>query len=288
MANQVTSLSGKVALVTGASRGIGKGIAIALGEAGATVYLTGRTESEASATVPLPGTIHKTAVLVDDAGGKGIAIRCDHADDWQVEQVIERIAAEQGRLDILVNNAWSGYQAKQRSRTSGFHTPFWKSPPEFWDTMNNVGVRSHYVASVYATRLMVEQQSGLIIHVSAPAGGGYSDNVAYGVSKATVDRMAADMAHELQDKGVAVVSLWPGIVATEMTMARRKDQRLVSYMESPIFVGRAVVGLAHDRDIMLKSGMICVTRELAVEYSFQDIGGHQPSLEKGVWMPPRK
>ncbi|MBK9748654.1 MAG: SDR family NAD(P)-dependent oxidoreductase [Chloroflexi bacterium] len=281
----MTPLAGKVALVTGASRGIGKGIALALGAAGATVYLTGRTESAAEATVPLPGTIHETAALVHETGGQGIALRCDHADDRQVQQVVERIAAEQGRLDILVNNAWSGYQRKQQSRTSGFHTPFWKSPPEFWDTMHTVGVRSHYVASVYGTRLMVAQGHGLIVHVSAPAGGGYSENVAYGVSKAAVDRMAADMAHELQETGVAVVSLWPGIVATEMIMARRKDQRLQPYMESPVYVGRAVVGLALDADLMAKSGQILVTRDLGAEYGFQDVNGHQPSLEKGVWRP---
>jgi dehydrogenase/reductase SDR family protein 1 len=281
----MTTLVGKVALVTGASRGIGKGIALALGAAGATVYITGRTESQSDATVPLPGTIHETAALVNEAGGQGIALRCDHADDQQVKQVVERITTEQGRLDILVNNAWGGYQPKQRSSKSGFHTPFWKSPPEFWDTMNTVGVRSHYVTSVYAARMMVEQGSGLIAHVSAPAGGGYSENVAYGVSKATVDRMAADMAHELADKGVAVISLWPGIVATEMIMAKRKDQHLQSYMESPIYVGRAVVALALDANIQEKSGKILVTRELGAEYSFLDVNGQQPSLEKGVWKP---
>lgn len=283
----MTTLAGKVALVTGASRGIGKGVAIALGEAGATVYLTGRTESQSGATVPLPGTIHETAALVNEAGGNGIALRCDHADDQQVKQVVDQITEEQGRLDILVNNAWSGYQLKQRSRKSGFHTPFWKSPPEFWDTMHTVGVRSHYVTSVYAARLMVEQRSGLMVHLSAPAGGGYSENVAYGVSKAAVDRMAADMAHELRDEGVAVVSLWPGIVATEMIMARRKDKRLQPYLESPIYVGRAVVGLALDANMLEKSGSILVTRELGAEYGFEDVGGHQPSLEKGVWMPRR-
>jgi NAD(P)-dependent dehydrogenase (short-subunit alcohol dehydrogenase family) len=283
----MTTLSGKIALVTGASRGIGKGVAIALGEAGATVYLTGRTESAADATVPLPGTIHETAALVYEAGGKGVALRCDHADDRQVQAVVERIAGEQGRLDILVNNAWGGYQAKQRSSKSGFHTPFWKMPPEFWDSMNTVGVRSHYVMSVYAARLMVEQGSGLIVQMSAPAGGGYSENVAYGVSKAAVDRMAADMAHELREKGVAVVSLWPGIVATEMIMANRKDKRLQPYLESPLYVGRSVVGLAQDANILTKSGTILVTRELGREYSFTDMDGHQPSLEKGIAYPRR-
>lgn len=283
----MTALAGKIALVTGGSRGIGKGVAIALGEAGATVYITGRTENPSEATVPLPGSIHETAALVNEAGGKGIAMRCDHADDQQVKQVMEHIAGEHGRLDILVNNAWAGYQLKQRSRKSGFHTPFWKSPPEFWDTMNTVGVRSHYVTSVYAARLMVEGHSGLIVHISAPAGGGYADNVAYGVSKAAVDRMAADMAHELRDEGVSVVSLWPGIVATEMIMANRKDKRLQPYLESPLFVGRVVVGLALDEHILTKSGSILVTRQLASEYGFSDLSGHQPSLEKGVWYPRR-
>lgn len=127
----MADLTGQSALVTGASRGIGKGIAMALGEAGATVYLTGRTEGADTATVPLPGSIHETAALVTQAGGTGIAIPCDHADDAQVEAVFARIEQERGGLDILVNNAWSGYQAKQRNAKSGFHTAFWKMPPTF-------------------------------------------------------------------------------------------------------------------------------------------------------------
>lgn len=134
---------------------------------------------------------------------------------------------------------------------------------------------------------MVNQKRGLIVHVSAPAGGGYAENVAYGVSKAAVDRMAADMAHELREHGVAVVSLWPGIVATEMIMAKRKDQRLAPYMESPIFVGRAVVGLAADPHVLANSGRILITRDLASDYGFTDINGQMPSSEKGVWRPPR-
>lgn len=274
-----------IALVTGASRGVGRGIAVALGEIGATVYITGRSETDADRTVPLPGTIHETAELVRQAGGAGIALRCDHADDAQVRQVFERIRAEQGRLDVLVNNAWAGYQARQRRRNSGFHTPFWKLPPDFWDTMQTVGVRSHYIAGVFAAALMVEQGNGLIVHISAPAGGGYSENVAYGVSKAAVDRMAADMAHELKPYQVAVVSLWPGMVGTEMMMARRKDQRLLPWVETPLYVGRAVVALARDSHVIDRSGNILVTRELGAEYGFSDIGGHQPSREKGVWLP---
>ncbi len=271
-----------IALVTGASRGVGKGVAQALGEIGATVYVTGRSESPDTATVPLPGTIHETAALVNTAGGVGIAIRCDHRDDEQVRQVFERIAAEQGRLDVLVNNAWEGYQAKQRSKKSGFHTPFWKLPPSFWDTMFSVGVRSHYAASVYAAALMVEQKNGLIVHISSPAGGGYTDNVAYGVSKAAVDRMAADMAHELQPYNVTVVALWPGFVATEMLMANRKDQRLQAWMESPLFVGRAVAALMQDPRRMEKTGQVLHTRDLAAEYGFEDIGGRQPGRGKAA------
>lgn len=273
------SLRGKVALVTGASRGVGKGIAHALGAVGATVYVTGRTESADDATVPLPGTIHATADLVSQAGGTGIAVRCDHRDDAQVRAVFDRVVSEQGRLDLLVNNAWEGYQAKQRGKSSGFKTPFWKLSPAFWDTMHMVGVRSHYVASVYAVAIMVKQSAGLILHISAPAGQGYSENVAYGVGKAAVNRMAADMAHELRPHNVAVVALSPGIVATEMIMARRKSKQLLPWMETPEFVGRAVVALAGDPEIMMRSGTVCATRALAREYGFTDRDGHQPKWE---------
>ena len=272
-------LEGRVALVTGASRGIGKGIAEALGAAGATVYVTGRTMEEGDASVPLPGTLAETAALVTAAGGVGIALRCDHADDAQVAAVFERIAAEQGRLDLLVNNAWGGYQAKQRSAKSGFNTAFWKLPPAFYDTMTTVGVRSHYVASVHAAAMMVPRGRGLIVHISSLAGQEYSANVAYGVGKAAVDRMAADMAHELRPHNVAVISLCPDIVATEMIMARRKRQQLEKWMETPLFVGRAVVALAAEPEIMRKSGRVCRTRALAQEYGFSDIDGHQPKWD---------
>ena len=272
-------LSEKVALVTGASRGIGKGVAQALGKAGATVYVTGRTENLSDATVPLPGTIHETAALVTQAGGLGIAVRCDHSDDAQVRAMFDRIQTDQGRLDLLVNNAWTGYQAKQKSKKSGFHTSFWKLPPTFWDTMFMVGVRSNYVASVYAAAMMVNQQSGLIVHLTATAGKKYSENVAYGVSKATVNRMAADMAHELQPFQVTVVGLCPFIVATEMLMSGRKSQTIEKWMESPLFVGWAVVALASDPQISTKTGKVYHTRALAREYGFTDADGHQPKWE---------
>ena len=265
--------------MTGASRGVGKGIALALGAAGATVYVTGRTVHATRATVPLPGTIHETADLVNQAGGTGIAVPCDHRDDDQVRAVFDQIMTAHGRLDLLVNNAWEGYQAKQRATKSGFHTLFWKLPPTFWDTMFTVGVRSHYVASVYGAAIMVQQQHGLIIHLSATAGREYSANVAYGVSKAAVNRMAADMAHELQSYQVSVIALCPGMVATEMIMARRKNKALEQWMETPLFVGRAVVALATDPQIMKKTGSLCQTRALAQEYGFTDVDGHQPKWD---------
>lgn len=273
------SLLGKIALVTGASRGIGKGVAEALGAAGATVYVTGRTEHSKDATVPLPGTIYETAALVTQAGGTGVAIRCDHSNDDQVREVFDQIRSEHGQLDVLVNNAWAGYQAKQRNKKSGFHTLFWKLPPAFWDTMFMVGVRSHYIASAYAAAMMVPNQQGLIIHLTALAGENYTANVAYGVSKAAVNRMAADMAHELRSYQVAVVALCPDIVATEMMMAGRKKQTLEKWMETPLFVGRAVVALASDPQILAKTGGIYRTRALAQEYGFTDVDNHQPKWQ---------
>lgn len=269
-------LEGRVALVTGASRGIGKGIAQVLGAAGATVYVTGRTEDAASATVPLPGSIHETAALINDAGGVCVALRCDHSDDRQVQAVFEQIIAQHGRLDILVNNAWSGYQAKQRGK-GGFKTEFWRMPPDYWDSMHTVGVRSTYVASVFGAAQMVGQGSGLIIHLSvdAPAP---SDNVAYGTAKAAVNRMAAEMAPALAPHGVTIVSLCPFIVATEMIMAKKKSQELARWMESPQFVGRVVVALAGDPEVNRWAGRSLSTRQLALDYALTDIDGHVPTL----------
>ena len=285
--------------MTGASRGVGKGIALALGAAGATVYVTGRTVHATRATVPLPGTIHETADLVNQAGGTGIAVPCDHRDDDQVRAVFDQIMTAHGRLDLLVNNAWEGYQAKQRATKSGFHTLFWKLPPTFWDTMFTVGVRSQYVASVYGAAIMVQQQHGLIIHLSATAGREYSANARAPRRPArttrsrrrsllevpviqgdeAVNRMAADMAHELQSYQVSVIALCPGMVATEMIMARRKNKALEQWMETPLFVGRAVVALTTDPQIMKKTGSLCQTRALAQEYGFTDVDGHQPKWD---------
>ncbi|XP_071493045.1 uncharacterized protein [Diadema antillarum] len=203
-------LKGKVCLVTGATRGIGKGIALQLGGAGATVYITGRTLRVNEGSIR--GSLEETAKEVAERGGKCIPIQCDHAHETEVEAVFERIKREQnGRLDILVNNAFSAVHAI--TQVSG--TPFWEQPTQMWDEVNNVGLRNHYVCTVHAAKLMVPAKQGLIVNISSIGAIRYHVNVLYGVGKAAVDKMAFDCAHELKEHNVTVVSLWPGAVRTE-------------------------------------------------------------------------
>ena len=269
------SLAGKVALVTGASRGIGKGIALGLGEAGATVYITGRTVEEGQAAVNLPGTIHETAEEVSKLGGKGIAVRCDHVNDEAVRNLLQRIQAEENRLDILVNNVWGGYEHFNDGTEFWNEKGFWTVPLARWDRMFQAGVRAHYVASVLAAPIMIAQHSGLIVNVSFFAAQKDSAGVAYGVAKAADDRMAAAMAYELREHNVAVVSLYPGLVRTESVMKAAQYFDL-SNSESPQFIGRAVAALANDPDLLQKSGQVLVAAALALEYGFTDIDGKQP------------
>jgi dehydrogenase/reductase SDR family protein 1 len=275
-------LEGKVALVTGASRGVGKGIAFGLAEAGATVYVTGRsTERQAGS---LPGTIGQTAEELTALGGRGIAVRCDHARDDDVVRLFDRIRSEAGRLDVLVNNAFAVPDGQVRGR-------FWELPVEQWDAMYRVGVRSHYVASVHAAPMMIAQSSGLIVNVSSFGAKVYAVSVAYGVGKAAVDRMTRDMARELAPHGVAVVSIWPGIVATERLLFEEERRRL-GYEEigpeSPTFSGRAVAALAADPKVGERTGKALVVAELALEYGFTDVDGSQPrSLRAQPTSPTR-
>ena len=256
----MSQLNGKIALGTGGSRSVGKGIALGLGEAGATVYITGRSITA------------RAAAAVTAIGGKGVAMPCDHQDDNQVKAVFEQFNDREGRLDILVNNAWGGYKRlRQRKAHPGYKwkAPFWQQPIGIWDEMHNVGVRSNYVASVFAALMMMEQKSGLIVGISFFSGRKYLGNVPYGVSKAAVDRLAQDMAIELKPHNVASVSLYPGHV-----IERKKSPN--PKRESAQFVGRAVAALAADPEIMKKSGKILVAAELAKEYEFTDIDGTQP------------
>jgi NAD(P)-dependent dehydrogenase (short-subunit alcohol dehydrogenase family) len=268
----VGPLSGQIAIVTGASRGIGKGIALELGAAGATVYVTGRTLREGEA--PLPGTIGATADEVTKAGGRGIAVACDHADDAAVEALFARVAAEQkGRLDLLVNNAF----AMPADLTS--QRPFWERPVSDWDTMIDVGTRSAYVATVLAARAMVPAGRGLVVNVSSSGAIEHRWHVVYGVGKAALDRVTADTAIELRPHGVAVVSVWPGLVLTERTERARKalPQLDFAHAESQRFTGRAVVALASDPDVLRFSGRALTSRELAESYGFRDTDGRLPA-----------
>jgi dehydrogenase/reductase SDR family protein 1 len=259
-------LAGQVAVVTGASRGVGKGIALGLAEAGATVYVTGRSVTPGT----LPGTITETAEEVNALGGRGIAAACDHADDAHVAQLFARVAREQGRLDILVNNAFAVPDGK-------LVAPFWELPIEQWDVMHRVGLRSHYVAAWHAAPIMIAQKLGLIVNVSSFGAKIQAVNVAYGVGKAGVDRMTRDMGRELKEHGVTVVSLWPGIVKTERLLA--EPDRLgfdPTNGESPTLSGRAVAALAADPNRLAKTSQAVIVAELALEYGFTDVDGKVP------------
>jgi dehydrogenase/reductase SDR family protein 1 len=282
-------LEGKVALVTGGSRGIGKGIALALGEAGATVYLTGRSSQGGNQTVwmgeTLPGSIEETAAEVTRLGGKGIAVGCDHRDDEQVRQVFQRIQAEQGTLDILVNNAFLSHESIPQDKC------FWEVPLAAWDNQQSVGLRSSYVASVYAAQMMVPKEKGMIINISSPVAAGYILSTPYGVVKAALDRLSSDMAHELRPYGIASVSIWPGAIDTEKTRIIAAKGSLNSLHkaknETPMHVGRAVAALAADPNIMTKSGQVLITAELGQEYGFTDVDGSVPMNPRdALWPPP--
>jgi dehydrogenase/reductase SDR family protein 1 len=268
-------LTSRVALVTGASRGVGKGIALGLGEAGATVYITGRTIEEGKAAVNLPGTIYQTAEEVSKLGGKCIAVRCDHLNDDEVKDVFLQIDNEQNRLDILVNNVWGGYEFFNDGTEFWNERGFWTAPISRWDKSFHAGVRAHYVASLLAAPVMIAQESGLIVNISSFGAQRDDKGVAYGVAKAADDRMAACMAHELREHNVAVISLYPGLVRTESVIKAAQYFDL-SNSESPQFLGRVVAALAADPGVMRYSGQILVAAVVAQAYGVNDIDGKQP------------
>ena len=258
----MSDLKGKVALVTGATRGVGKGIAIGLGEAGATVYITGRS-LEAS------GSLQETQLAVEEAGGKCIPVRVDHRDDEQVRLLFQRIQDEQqGQLDLLVNNVFSGVQAIKNA----YGKPFWQSEPTLWDAVNNVGLRSHYITSVLAARMMSDHHKGIIFTISSWGGMSYIFTPAYGAGKSACDRLAADMAVELKPDNIASISIWPGIVGTEqMTdFAKQTDEGDAQTIlgdgfnwETPLLTGRAIAALAREPNIMKHTGKVQIVAELA-------------------------
>ncbi|WP_152590693.1 SDR family NAD(P)-dependent oxidoreductase [Nostoc sphaeroides] len=289
-------LEGKVALVTGATRGIGRGIAIGLGEAGATVYVTGRSLNNSSSDGVF-GSLSETQLAIEEAGGVGIPVQVDHSDDEQVRLLFERIQDEQhGQLDLLVNNAYSGVQALK----DAYSQPFWDCEPSLWDASNNVGLRSHYVASVFAARMMTKRNSGLICTISSWGSMFYLFKTAYGVGKAACDRLAADMAVELKPHNVASVSIWPGIVGTELfssfasevnqTNTTEKNYSFLSdryNWETPLFTGRAIAALAGEPNLMRHTGRVQIVAELANKYGIVDENGDRPaSLRSSRFLLP--
>jgi NAD(P)-dependent dehydrogenase (short-subunit alcohol dehydrogenase family) len=260
-----------IAVVTGASRGAGAGIARALGAHGCTVYVTGRTSDSGSAA---PGTIDETAARVTAAGGTGIAVAVDHGDDVQVEALFEQIRAQHGRVDILVNNA-----AIIRDEMMG-RTKFWEEPLSVIDTLN-VGLRSSYVATVYAAPLMIPQGKGLVAFSSSSGAVHYAFGPAYGVPKAGTDKMAADMAYDFREYGIAAISIWMGSLLTERvrTIIARSPEKyghILDSAETPELTGHVVWALYNDPSLMELSGQTQIAAELAVKYGIRDDDGRQP------------
>jgi NAD(P)-dependent dehydrogenase (short-subunit alcohol dehydrogenase family) len=281
------SLTGKVAVVTGASRGMGRGIALALAEKGATVYVTGRTVTPGAHA--LPGSIGETAAQIEQRGGSGVAVQVDHANDDQVAALFAQVMRERGRLDILVNNALA-IPAELTQPGS-----FWEKPLSNWE-MIDVGLRSNFVAARHAAQIMVPQKSGLIVAISGYVGVTYTYNVIFGTCKTATDRMARDMAIELKPHHVASLSLWQGFTNTERA---RENLKTVAGMASQLnsaagtsveFPGRIIAALAADSALMKLSGGTFIAAELAAKYGITDVDGRViPSLraQRGapIWMP---
>ena len=251
-------LDDTVAVVTGATRGVGRGVARALAARGARVFITGRSAPE-----PETGEAPVTH------------IRCDHRDDQEVDETFGRILRDAGRVDILVNNVWGGYERMIEDGAFTWVKPFWEQPLWRWDAMFAAGVRAYYRASQLAVPSMIAQKRGLVVNISFWAAQKHIGNVAYGVSKAATDKLTADMASELKPHGVAVVSLYPGLVRTEKVMEAAQYLDL-SNSESPEFVGRAVAALAADPGVLRHTGKVLVAAAVAKEYDFSDIDGKSP------------
>ncbi|MDN6885084.1 SDR family oxidoreductase [Variovorax sp. CAN2819] len=283
-------LKGCVAVVTGASRGAGRGIAVELGAAGATVYVTGRsTRAQPAATygqlmalsdlAALPGSIDDTADEVTRLGGRGIAVRCDHTSEQDVAALFARVERDAGRIDLLVNNAWGGHE----TFTGVFEAPFWEHPLSNWDSMFDRGVRNHLLASRCAAPLMVRQKKGLVATTTFWDRGHYlRGNLFYDLAKASMTRLAFGMAQELKPHGVASVAVSPGWMRTEFVLAGHKTDEAhwrerpeLARTESPRYLGRAIAALAADARVMDKSGEVLRVADLAREYGFTDIDGRQ-------------
>jgi NAD(P)-dependent dehydrogenase (short-subunit alcohol dehydrogenase family) len=278
----MAAVTERVVLVTGASRGIGRGTAVALAAPGTTVYVTGRTTRPGSAA--LPGTIHETAAEIERRGGHGVAVACDHRDDGQVAELFERIAREAGRLDVLVNNATS--IPDELVLPGGF----WEKPLAM-QAILDTGFRSHYVAAWYAARLMVPRRAGLIVMISSPGARCYMHGPAYGAGKAGTDKMAADMAVDLRKHQVAALSLWAPLTLTERSQAAMREHpgeydAFMANAVHPEFMGRLVDALARDTQLLERSGRTWYAAELASELNVRDLDGRQPPSDRAMLGEP--
>jgi NAD(P)-dependent dehydrogenase (short-subunit alcohol dehydrogenase family) len=283
----VQRLKDRVAVVTGASRNLGRGIALALGEEGATVYVTGRSV-RGEQTKDFPGAnVEDTAEQITASGGIGIPVRCDHSVDKEVKALFDRVEQEQGHLDILVNNAWGGYDTI--TDWESWEAPFWEQPLSRWDVMCRVGLRSHMTSSYFAVPLMLSarRRRRLIVNTTvAMEEAGYPANLFYWLTKVAINRMTYKMAEELREHGVVVVAVAPGWLRTEsvLQMYKTDDQSAheipeLQGSESTQYAGRAVVALATDSKVMEKTGRVLRTRKLGPEYGFTDVDGRQPALD---------
>jgi NAD(P)-dependent dehydrogenase (short-subunit alcohol dehydrogenase family) len=252
----MADLRGQVALVTGASRGVGRGVAVGFANAGATVFATGRTIQKAESIE----RVHP--------------INCDHTDDQAVEGVFRQVEATAGKLDILVNVAWGGYERMVEDGRFTFAAPFWQQPLWRWDAMLTAGVRAAFVASQHAARMMVPARRGLIVNISFWAARKYIGNALYGIAKAATDKLTSDTAHELGPHGVTALSLYPGLVRTEAVLAAKCFD--LSNSESPEFIGRVIAALAADADMRSRNGAVLVAAAVAEEYGITDVDGRRP------------
>ena len=264
------SLEGRVAVVPGASRGIGKGCALELAAAGATVYVTARTvEPNVHA---LPGTIGETAAEIEAAGGRAIPVRCDHTQDEEVRALFAQVERDEGGLDVLVNSAFvdPGIEGS---------APFWETDLDWYDTLCDVGTRGAYVASALAIPMMLGRGTGLIANVSSLGAEHFFQHVAYGMGKAALDKLTRDAGRQLRKEDVAVVSIWPYFVKTEavLELARKGSPMPLDEAESQRFVGRGVVAVAGDAERMARTGKVFTSRQLADDYGFRDVDGELPN-----------
>lgn len=265
-------LAGCVALVTGGSRGVGRGIAHELGLAGAMVFVTGRSREEGESTDGLPGTVDGTARLVTEGGGRGVPVVCDHTVEGDVDRLVDRLREETGRLDLLVNNVWGGYEDYDPDL---WQLPFWEQPVWRWDKMWETGVRAHYLTARATAPLLLESDRPLIVEISAGDDGEFLGDVQYDLAKAACNRLGFALAEALEDEGITSLTVWPGFTRTERVEAMASEEALKG-THSPRFVGRAVAALASDPDVEDRSGGAYKVGHLARDYGFRDVDGSLP------------